>query len=1316
MMACCASGNRGHHRTGPPPRGSLQAALSQLKLSDLRKRAVDCGISPAQLDTCCDAADPRQALIAALLVLEADGPPAATAAPGQGADEGDEGCEELDGLRRELAGLKLSALRRRAGTLGLSAAELDAADDSDAPVEEFTKLILQKSEVAWLQGGAAAAPSEAPEPEVEAEPQPQPPPPLVQEQEQAQQQQSPPPPPPDAEVLPFGESLQQGDFSSLRRWLDHAVGILDTRVAGVSRKQRNGLAEAVEQVTDSLDASGASCLSSRHNDPAVDQIERLGLQLMGVGLDGSAKKADLPPIEELVRLLGGLLVTQEERLATMFAAGGAEANKVLEAALEHTLHCCDSLDRKDIKRQERAALADSVEVLLESSVGPLAAALAGGADCSDSVVRMVAQLQNSVPQDPAVILAARQFVDTVTEMLDDDSSSDFDDTKEVEGEAAAAQRHDEMDKSAAEKKKALLAELSLLTLRELRKRAIAAGVDADDLEDARDGDDPKAEVSGLIIEREVDAAVMGLSADQRKDALLAELSMLSLRDLRKRAVAAGVDGDDLEDARDGDDPKGEISALIAQKEIVDGGASVAESVAEKRKALLAELALLSLRELRKRAIAAGVDADDLEDARDGDDPKAEVSGLIIEREVDAAVMGLSADQRKDALLAELSMLSLRDLRKRAVAAGVDGDDLEDARDGDDPKGEISALIAQKELELSAKTKAPPPLVRHRSHHGVIPAPVQPTSLQSKSLLENSAPTDAGVVTSSASASSAAAAATLDMRSKHVMISYQWDAQSFVKRVRGSIHATGIKTWMDITGGMGSDIYQSMADGVQNAAVVLAFMTQRYQESDNCKLELKFAKQSGIPVIPIMLEDGGWKPTDWLGIVTAGSVWTPLYDDEDYDAGVAKLTAMIKRVVQDADELAYDVGNDVGTVSKDELQDELQRLRAEIMESAPGNNPKAGAANNEQSAAQDAEAEAAWQRDGAEVPRGVPTLPANFVSANTFTISASNAVVFARHAADPESTTLQRSTQAILQLKQLLLSPDSKTKVGFFGQGGIGKTVTSAALLRDPAVRKRFRKIVWVPMGQAPVVEKLQSSVYAQLTESELAPELSKDERRASLEAAMRLKVPVLLVMDDLWDQNEAAVAELDLLDREDGGGSKLLVSTRIRNLLTDADAVEVGLPTVEESVRIVMAAADMDLDQTPPADAAKVAELCDRLPLSLGIAGRLIRELEIGSDWSGVSDILDDELRGSETAGTEQKIIAASLSKLSGGSKEKQSIVQLFQLFGRVPEDTVAPLETLALMYAAVYKQGAQKVTVLHLRKWLRQLINRSLVLGTVDR
>jgi hypothetical protein len=88
--------------------------------------------------------------------------------------------------------------------------------------------------------------------------------------------------------------------------------------------------------------------------------------------------------------------------------------------------------------------------------------------------------------------------------------------------------------------------------------------------------------------------------------------------------------------------------------------------------------------------------------------------------------------------------------------------------------------------------------------------------------------------------------------------------------------------------MDVDIYDSMAKGVQGAQCVVAFMTQRYQESENCMLELKFAKQSKVPIIPVVLQGDGWSADDWLGLITAGALWTPLCDEQTFESGADSL--------------------------------------------------------------------------------------------------------------------------------------------------------------------------------------------------------------------------------------------------------------------------------------------------------------------------------------------------------------------------------------------------------------------------------------------
>ncbi len=60
-------------------------------------------------------------------------------------------------------------------------------------------------------------------------------------------------------------------------------------------------------------------------------------------------------------------------------------------------------------------------------------------------------------------------------------------------------------------------------------------------------------------------------------------------------------------------------------------------------------------------------------------------------------------------------------------------------------------------------------------------------------------------------------------SKHVMLSYQWDHQKMVEQVYDGFSSVGIPVWMDIKGGMKADVNDSMATGVDNAAVICCFM-------------------------------------------------------------------------------------------------------------------------------------------------------------------------------------------------------------------------------------------------------------------------------------------------------------------------------------------------------------------------------------------------------------------------------------------------------------------------------------------------------------
>ena len=53
-------------------------------------------------------------------------------------------------------------------------------------------------------------------------------------------------------------------------------------------------------------------------------------------------------------------------------------------------------------------------------------------------------------------------------------------------------------------------------------------------------------------------------------------------------------------------------------------------------------------------------------------------------------------------------------------------------------------------------------------------------------------------------------------------------------------------------------------------------------------------------------------------------------------------------------------------------------------------------------------------------------------------------------------------------------------------GGVGKTMLTAAVVRDARVRESFQVIAWLNMSQKPDLLQLQQTLYAQLSGSKMS--------------------------------------------------------------------------------------------------------------------------------------------------------------------------------------------------------------------------------------
>lgn len=79
--------------------------------------------------------------------------------------------------------------------------------------------------------------------------------------------------------------------------------------------------------------------------------------------------------------------------------------------------------------------------------------------------------------------------------------------------------------------------------------------------------------------------------------------------------------------------------------------------------------------------------------------------------------------------------------------------------------------------------------------------------------------------------------------------------------------------------------------------------------------------------------------------------------------------------------------------------------------------------------------------------------------------------------------------------------------------------------------------------------------------------------------------------------------------------------------------------------------------------------------------------------------------------------ILTSLNSISGAHKD--NVKKLFKCLALLPEDTIAPLDILAMIFQAscsTAEKPAPRPRIMMIRRWLNVLIERSLVLGTVDR
>ncbi|XP_062615610.1 uncharacterized protein LOC134277306 isoform X2 [Saccostrea cucullata] len=133
--------------------------------------------------------------------------------------------------------------------------------------------------------------------------------------------------------------------------------------------------------------------------------------------------------------------------------------------------------------------------------------------------------------------------------------------------------------------------------------------------------------------------------------------------------------------------------------------------------------------------------------------------------------------------------------------------------------------------------------------------------------------------------------------KHdVMISYDWEHQESVLKIRNSLKKHGINCWIDVENISGSTI-EAMSAAVENSAIFLMCFSEKYYESENCQAEAEYARQLKKDIIPCKMERG-YKAKGWLGFILGSKLFFEFSGKYPFEKKIEELVREIRNHLQD----------------------------------------------------------------------------------------------------------------------------------------------------------------------------------------------------------------------------------------------------------------------------------------------------------------------------------------------------------------------------------------------------------------------------------
>ncbi|XP_070554361.1 uncharacterized protein [Ptychodera flava] len=114
-------------------------------------------------------------------------------------------------------------------------------------------------------------------------------------------------------------------------------------------------------------------------------------------------------------------------------------------------------------------------------------------------------------------------------------------------------------------------------------------------------------------------------------------------------------------------------------------------------------------------------------------------------------------------------------------------------------------------------------------------------------------------------------------SGHVMISYQWDCNEVVMKVKERLKAAGYRVWVEANKTVGTT-FQAVTEAVEKAEVVIICVSAKYKNSLICRTEAEYAYDLRKPTIPVRVQMNS-TPEGWLASMFGTKLYFDLSDEK-----------------------------------------------------------------------------------------------------------------------------------------------------------------------------------------------------------------------------------------------------------------------------------------------------------------------------------------------------------------------------------------------------------------------------------------------------